>query len=128
MLTMRRWLVLAVALLTFAIGTSRAKSATGDSVLVVIENDLDKKQFSQFFSGLEGASELLFLPYSTHLTVLRSERGFDLTFREPKAEKPSLTEDDVPQFSHVIFFTPTTKCTYICAFSVTISGRKLIVL
>ncbi|KAL5512057.1 WBP1 [Sanghuangporus vaninii] len=87
---MRCWLALAVALFTYTIGMTYAKSATGDSVLVVLEKDLDKKQFSRFFAGLE-------------------ERGFKLTFREPKAKAPLVIEDDIPQFSHVVFFTPTTK-------------------
>ncbi|EJD06283.1 Dolichyl-diphosphooligosaccharide-protein glycosyltransferase [Fomitiporia mediterranea MF3/22] len=87
---MRRWLVFTVALLVNLLHFVTAKSAAGDSVLVLLEKDLDKTQYSTFFAGLE-------------------DRGFKLTFRDPKAKEPLLVEDDIPQFNHVIFFTPTTK-------------------
>ncbi|PVG02191.1 Dolichyl-diphosphooligosaccharide-protein glycosyltransferase 48kDa subunit [Serendipita vermifera] len=67
-----------------------ATSSTGARVLVVLEPALSKSSFSKFFEGLEA-------------------RGYELSFREPKAEKPLLVEYDVPNFDHVIYFTPTTK-------------------
>ena len=51
---MRRWLACAVAFLLCVIDIASTKSATGDSVLVVLEKDLPKEQFSKFFAGLEG--------------------------------------------------------------------------
>ena len=39
-----------------------------------------------------------------------AERGYALTFREPNATKPLLVAYDVPQFNHVIFFSPSAKC------------------
>ncbi|KAI5120154.1 hypothetical protein M0805_003641 [Coniferiporia weirii] len=86
---MRRWLALAVQLVALA-AVSLAKSSTGDSVLVVLEKDQPKDNFSTFFRGLE-------------------DRGYELTFRDPKEKTPLIIEDDVPQFAHVILFAPTTK-------------------
>lgn len=51
--TMRRLFALAVYLFAFIVGTL-ARSSTGNSVLVVLEKDLPKDEFSTFFSGLEG--------------------------------------------------------------------------
>ncbi|KAJ8454128.1 hypothetical protein ONZ45_g19425 [Pleurotus djamor] len=69
---------------------AHARSSTGDSVLVVLEPSLEQDNFSVFFNGLR-------------------ERGYELTFRAPKALTPAIIEDDVPSFSHVILFTPETK-------------------
>ena len=55
---MRTWLTLAVQLAVSA-ALAVAKSATGDSVLVVLEKDLPKEDFSTFFSSLEGAGLFL---------------------------------------------------------------------
>ena len=41
------------------------------------------------------------------LWVLAS--GYNLTFRAPKDTSPQIIDDDVPNFSHVILFTPETK-------------------
>ncbi|KAH8114128.1 Dolichyl-diphosphooligosaccharide-protein glycosyltransferase [Phellopilus nigrolimitatus] len=86
---MRRWFALAAQLVAL-VATSYAKSSTGDSVLVVLEKNLPKENFSTFFSGLE-------------------EKGYELTFRDPKEKTPVIIEDDVPQFAHVILFAPTAK-------------------
>lgn len=86
---MRRWIALAAQLFTL-VSLGLAKSATGNSVLVLLENDLPRENFTIFFNGLE-------------------ERGFELTFRDPKQKAPLIIEDDVPQFAHVVFFAPTTK-------------------
>ena len=67
-----------------------AKSSTGDSVLVVLDPSLSKDDYSIFFSRLE-------------------QRGYKLTFRAPKDVSPAIIEYDVPQFSHIILFTPETK-------------------
>ncbi len=52
--TMARWLSFLAQVAAFA-SLAWAKSSTGDSVLVVLEKDLQREQFSTFFSGLEGA-------------------------------------------------------------------------
>lgn len=51
--TLRRLLALAVSFLALIVCTL-AKSSTGNSVLVVLEKNLPKDEFSTFFSGLEG--------------------------------------------------------------------------
>jgi oligosaccharyltransferase complex subunit beta len=80
------------ALVSFLVLASRvlAKSSSGDSVLVLLDPSLDKANYSIFFSGLE-------------------KQGYDLTFRAPKDASPAITEYDVPNYSHVILFTPDTK-------------------
>ncbi|KAG8911485.1 oligosaccharyl transferase glycoprotein complex, beta subunit [Tulasnella sp. 418] len=67
-----------------------ARSSTGDSVLVVLEKGLNKEDYSIFFGNLE-------------------RRGYQLTFRQPNETTPEVIKYDVPQFSHIIFFAPTTK-------------------
>jgi len=79
-----------VPLLASLVRTCIAKSSTGNSVLVVLEKGLDKADYSLFFDDLRS-------------------RGYELTFRAPKDQKPAVWEYDVPQFAHVIMFAPTTK-------------------
>ena len=81
----------AAALLGLAVAVA-AKSSTGDSVLVVLEPSLDKANYSTFFQGL-------------------TDKGYDLTFRSPKDAAPTIIEDDVAQFSHVVIFAPDSKST-----------------
>ena len=38
------------------------------------------------------------------------ERGYDLTFRAPKADSPFIIEYEVPMFDNIILFAPDTKC------------------
>jgi len=68
----------------------QAKSSTGNSVLVVLQPSLKRDNFTIFFDNLE-------------------KRGYDLTFRSPKADTPAIIEYDVPTFSHIILFAPDTK-------------------
>ncbi|KAF8471653.1 Dolichyl-diphosphooligosaccharide-protein glycosyltransferase [Russula ochroleuca] len=68
----------------------RAKSSTGNSVLVVLQPNLKRDNFTIFFDNLE-------------------KRGYDLTFRAPKADTPLILQYDVPSFSHIILFAPDTK-------------------
>ena len=39
------------------------------------------------------------------------ERGYELTYRSPKDVTPTIIEDDIPSFAHVIIFAPETKST-----------------
>jgi hypothetical protein len=39
------------------VGLLQAKSSTGDSVLVVLDNKLNRTDYSLFFGGLEGTRE-----------------------------------------------------------------------
>ncbi|KAJ7245143.1 oligosaccharyl transferase beta subunit [Mycena haematopus] len=70
-------------------GLLHAKSSDGDAVLVLVE-DAHKKDFSLFFDGLK-------------------DRGYNLTFRAPKDEKPVVVEYDVPAFSHIIILASESK-------------------
>ncbi|KAF9228804.1 Dolichyl-diphosphooligosaccharide-protein glycosyltransferase 48kDa subunit [Gyrodon lividus] len=80
------------ALVSFLVLAAKvlAKSSSGDAVLVLLDPSLDRANYSIFFSGLE-------------------KRGYNLTFRAPKDASPAISEYDVPNYSHVILFTPDTK-------------------
>ncbi|KAF6764640.1 dolichyl-diphosphooligosaccharide-protein glycosyltransferase [Ephemerocybe angulata] len=83
----RRWCLLALSAASLL--CVDAKSSTGDSVLVVVDpNNQDK--YSLFFDGLK-------------------DSGYKLTFRSPKAEKPVVIADDVPNFDHVILLAPEAR-------------------
>ncbi|KAI0303338.1 Dolichyl-diphosphooligosaccharide-protein glycosyltransferase subunit [Multifurca ochricompacta] len=82
--------------------SAQAKSSTGNSVLVLLQPDLSRDNFTIFFDNLQ-------------------KRGYDLTFRSPKAETPRIFEDDIPTFNHIIFFAPDTK-----SFSQDISPQSLV--
>lgn len=72
------------------VGLLHAKSSTGDSVLVVLDNKLNRSDYSVFFGDLE-------------------EQGYSLTFRAPGDSTPAIKEYDAPNFDHVILFAPYTK-------------------
>jgi len=86
---MRSFFTLLLPLLGLT-GLLEAKSSSGDSVLVVLEPNLPKDDFSIFFKDLE-------------------EQGYDLTFRSTRDVTPAIFADGIPSFSHVILFTPSTK-------------------
>ncbi|KAF9480879.1 oligosaccharyl transferase beta subunit [Pholiota conissans] len=85
MFALKRVLLLAVGLASLVSATS----STGNSVLVVVE---PKRQddFSMFFEGLK-------------------DQGYELTFRQPKDEKPLIAEYDVAAFAHVVLLASETK-------------------
>ncbi|TFK25753.1 dolichyl-diphosphooligosaccharide-protein glycosyltransferase [Coprinopsis marcescibilis] len=87
MFSIRRFCLLALSLAH--VWSVTAKSSTGDSVLVVVDPKR-QAQYSQFLDGLK-------------------DRGYDITFRSSKAEKPLLIEDDVPNYAHVILLAPESK-------------------
>lgn len=91
----------------------QAKSSTGNSVLVVLQPSLKRDHFTTFFDNLESKLGISFV-YKSGLPVLTiqciPERGYELTFRSPKADKPPIIEYDIPTFSHIILFAPDTKC------------------
>ncbi|KAF8352229.1 oligosaccharyl transferase beta subunit [Amanita rubescens] len=84
MLLLKRFLWLAAVL--FA-GT-QAKSSSGDGILGC--------------SGTRAATKLLHF-------LSEFERGYNLTFRAPKAASPPLVEYDSPSFAHLIILAPETK-------------------
>ncbi|KAG8858498.1 oligosaccharyl transferase glycoprotein complex, beta subunit [Tulasnella sp. 330] len=67
-----------------------AQSSTGNSVLVVLEPELKKEDYSILFKSLEA-------------------RGYELTFRAPNEKSSPVFVYDIPQFSHVLMLAPTTK-------------------
>ncbi|KAH9918369.1 dolichyl-diphosphooligosaccharide-protein glycosyltransferase [Epithele typhae] len=83
---LRKLLFSVLALASLAL----AKSSTGDSVLVVLDPSLRKEDYSIFFGDLE-------------------KRGYSLTFRAPKDTTPEVIKDGIPQFAHIILFSPETK-------------------
>ena len=90
-------------------GAVWAKSSTGNSVLVVLQPDLKRDNFSIFFNNLESKSGFC---SSQEIIVLSmcAERGYELTFRAPKSDTPTIIQDDIPNFNHIILFAPDTKC------------------
>jgi oligosaccharyltransferase complex subunit beta len=86
----------------------QAKSSTGNSVLVLLQPDLNRNNFTIFFDNLQ--SKLDNLLHQPRALNGYPERGYDLTFRYPKADTPRILEDDIPTFNHIILFSPDTKC------------------
>lgn len=78
------------ALLASLVPAALARSSTGDKVLVVMEPGLKAEDYSLFFNNLRS-------------------RGYELFFRAPNEKVPTTMTYDIPQFSHIIMFTPTTK-------------------
>ncbi|PWN45843.1 Dolichyl-diphosphooligosaccharide-protein glycosyltransferase 48kDa subunit [Ceraceosorus guamensis] len=79
-----------VALLLVAVEVT-SKSATGSRALVVLDAELPRHHFSQFFGSLEKDLDL------------------QLTFRQPKDEKPALTEYGENNFDHLLLLAPSAK-------------------
>ncbi|CEH12884.1 vacuole protein [Ceraceosorus bombacis] len=79
-----------VALLLVAVEVT-SKSATGSRALVVLDAELPRHHFSQFFGSLE------------------KELDLQLTFRQPKDEKPALTEYEENNFDHLLLLAPSAK-------------------
>ncbi|OXG16308.1 oligosaccharyltransferase complex subunit beta [Cryptococcus neoformans Ze90-1] len=71
-------------------GLVSARSATGDRVLVVLESAVTKDDYSQFWDSLK-------------------QRGFELTFKEPKSKDADLVKFGEAQYDHLIMFAPTAK-------------------
>jgi len=87
-------------------GLINAKSSFGDSVLIVLEPNLQKEDYSIFFTSLTGVhADFCYSIYANGDV----ERGYDLTFRAPKDLTPLIIEDDIPSFAHVVLFAPESK-------------------
>ncbi|EJU05823.1 oligosaccharyl transferase beta subunit [Dacryopinax primogenitus] len=80
------WLAITLTVLASA----WARSSAGDKVLVVSDAKLEAAEYSQFWDGLKN-------------------RGYELTFRKTSEEAPATSSFDVPSFSHIIVFAPSTK-------------------
>ncbi|KAL7409884.1 dolichyl-diphosphooligosaccharide--protein glycosyltransferase 48 kda subunit precursor, partial [Mrakia frigida] len=68
----------------------QASSSSGSRVLVALEKNLNRDDYSHFWRSLE-------------------ERGYELTFKSPRDESPSLTSFDERSFDHLVLFSPSTK-------------------
>jgi oligosaccharyltransferase complex subunit beta len=68
---------------------AKSTSSTGDSVVVILD-PAKKSEYSIFLDGLEA-------------------KGYTVTIRAPRDEKPLLIEDGLPNFSHVVFLASETK-------------------
>ncbi|WVR03633.1 hypothetical protein IAU60_000627 [Kwoniella sp. DSM 27419] len=79
-----------------------ARSSTGDKVLVVLEPSIAKQDYSKFWASLE-------------------DRGFQLTFKEPKAKDAALLEYGETQYDHLIVYAPSAK-----AFSPSLSPKAIV--
>lgn len=78
------------ALLSAVSSFVHAKSATGDRVLVVLEDTAEKDNYQQFWADLES-------------------RSFQLTFESPKVESLSLFKLGAPAYDHVLLLPPKSK-------------------
>ncbi|KAK3722954.1 oligosaccharyl transferase glycoprotein complex, beta subunit [Vermiconidia calcicola] len=67
-----------------------ALSATGNKLLVVIEEESEKSKYSQFWNDLEN-------------------RGFQITYRSPKDTSLSLFLHGVPAYSHLLLLPAKSK-------------------
>ncbi|ORY22691.1 dolichyl-diphosphooligosaccharide--protein glycosyltransferase 48 kda subunit precursor [Naematelia encephala] len=79
-----------IAMALTLLGCAAARSATGDRVLVVLEPQVVKDEYSRFWSSL-------------------SDRGFELTFKGPKDDSAELVRYGEPQYDHLIMFAPAAK-------------------
>ncbi|WVF66102.1 hypothetical protein IAT40_000841 [Kwoniella sp. CBS 6097] len=89
------------ALLSLSVSVS-ARSSTGDRVLVVLEPSIKKDDYSKFWASLQ-------------------ERGFELTFKEPKDKDASLLKYGETQYDHLIVYAPSTK-----SFTPSLSPKSII--
>lgn len=104
-------------------GAAWAKSSTGNSVLVVLQPDLKRDNFSTFFNDLESKPGFC---SSREIIVLNvcPERGYELTFRAPKTDTPPIIQDDIPTFNHIILFAPDTKCEILTRLSASLPDSR----
>ncbi|OCF36217.1 oligosaccharyltransferase complex subunit beta [Kwoniella heveanensis BCC8398] len=79
-----------------------ARSSTGDRVLVVLEPSVKKDDYSKFWASLQ-------------------ERGFELTFKEPKDRDANLVKYGETQYDHLIVYAPSAK-----SFSPSLSPKSII--
>ncbi|WVQ93730.1 hypothetical protein IAU59_000807 [Kwoniella sp. CBS 9459] len=79
-----------------------ARSSTGDRVLVVLESSVKKDDYSKFWASLQ-------------------ERGFELTFKEPKDKDANLIKYGETQYDHLIMYAPSTK-----SFSPSLSPKAIV--
>lgn len=69
-------------ILAVFIGLLQAKSSTGDSVLVILDNKLNQSDYSLFFGGLEGTCKRE--PVFRLFNILSQSKGIALPFARPE--------------------------------------------
>ncbi|WWC58336.1 uncharacterized protein I303_100876 [Kwoniella dejecticola CBS 10117] len=84
------------------IGLVQARSSTGDRVLVVLETSVKKDDYSKFWKSLQ-------------------DRGFELTFKEPKDKDADLVTFGELKYDHLVMFAPGTK-----SFSPSLSPKSIL--
>ncbi|WWC66748.1 uncharacterized protein I206_100653 [Kwoniella pini CBS 10737] len=84
------------------IGLVQARSSTGDRVLVVLESSIKKDDYSKFWKSLQ-------------------DRGFQLTFKEPKDKDAELVKFGELNYDHLVMFAPGAK-----SFSPSLSPKSIL--
>ncbi|WWC85977.1 uncharacterized protein L201_000848 [Kwoniella dendrophila CBS 6074] len=93
-------LLLAPILSLIALVTAR--SSTGDRVLVVLDSNVKKNEYSQFWESLE-------------------TRGYELTFKQPKDKDAELVKYGELNYDHLVMFAPGAK-----SFSPSLSPKSIL--
>ncbi|WRT63892.1 uncharacterized protein IL334_000818 [Kwoniella shivajii] len=84
------------------LGLISARSSTGDKVLVVLEPSVQKDDYSKFWKSLK-------------------DRGFELTFKEPKDKDAELVKYGELNYDHLIMYAPGAK-----SFSPSLSPKSIL--
>src|ERR1700753_3031500 len=84
-----------------------AKSAVGDRLLVVLEDESQKGLYSKFWADLEGMLNLE-EPWLSHSSLRSScpAREFKLTFQSPRDESLSLFRHGELAYEHLLLTPP----------------------
>ena len=85
-----------------------ALSSSGNRLVVISEDAAEQKKFSKLFGDLKGElAELIDEKAIAH--ILRSDRGFLLSFESPKSDKLNLFKHGEREYDHVLLFPPKSK-------------------
>jgi oligosaccharyltransferase complex subunit beta len=104
----RRYVHLLLQLAFLFIVRVNAKSATGDRVLVIHEEDTIQDTFSQFFASLKGS-----FPGLGNGVLILVDRGFELSFLNPKKDPgATLTKFEERLYDHIVLFPQKLKGTF----------------
>jgi len=85
---MMRWML--ASLLLGLLGLVSALSASGNQLLVVVDQESDKAKYSQFWTGLQ-------------------DRGFQITYQTAKDSSLSLFRHGTPAYSHLLLLPTKAK-------------------
>lgn len=94
-------------LLWTTLASVHARSATGDRLLVVLEDAAEKENYQQFWADLECEMRITWRgSTSTDTSIARS---FELSFESPKTESLSLFKLGALAYDHVLLLPPKSK-------------------